>query len=1446
MVIDEGRGKSSKDIAGQKIMVNAQFYMGIDLGSVSLNIVIIDEAADIKAAIYRRTDGRPLIILRDCLEELGKDFKSLDGIVATGSGRKLVGSILGVKDVNEIVTQAKATCRFYPTARTIIEIGGQDSKLIFLDRDTRTGEPIITDHVLNDVCAAGTGSFLDLQADRLGIGIEDFGALAVCSRHPAKISGRCSVFAKSDMVHLQQEGMPKADIVAGLCYALTRNFITNLGKGKSFPRPIVFQGGVAANPGVVKAFEDLLDLGPGALIIPEHFLIMGALGSALIACTESSGETVPANHLLKSIRAALKVEQDRPRVAHLKPLIPSKSDQESVDHYYGIKPGDRLEVFLGVDVGAVSTNIVLMDAKGQVVAKQYLYTRGEPVETVRAGLEETAMRVGPGVCVCGVGVTGSGRYFVGDFVGADVVINEISAQARAVLHLDPEVDTLIEIGGQDSKYIRCEQGRVVDFEMNKVCAAGTGSFLEEQASRLKVPIRGDFSNLALASKTPADLGARCTVFMESDLIHYQQAGYKLSDLAAGLSYAIAHNYLEKVVGTKKIGRRIAFQGGVAANRSVVAAFENILGKPLTTSEHHNVTGAVGAALAARDRRPASTRFAGFYLKDRPYEVKTFECQKCPNLCRVHQIYIEGKLCSYYGSLCGRYEKVSDRALYSHLPDLFAERDTHLMEGFDEENGVGKGSGPVIGIPRTLTIYDYFPFWRAFFKTLGHPVVLSDRTNKRLVQEGFSYVPSETCYPVKTVYGHICDLMSKGAERVLLACEMDHRQPGDKGLRSFNCPYIQSMPYMVQATMGSMVRLLSPIVQRSLPGQETDRALMSLGRSLGHRSKSIRQASAAAHEAQDRFDRWRRKRGKEILASMDSDQRAIVLLGKCHNIYDEGLNLHLARKLRRTGHLTIPYDMLPIDDVQLPAHYDNVVWKNTRDLMKALLLIRGNDRLFPVVLTNFGCGPDSFFMKYMEAEIGGKPHLILEVDDHTGDAGMVTRIEAFLDTLSVPPRQPQPSPCPLNLVIKGKPRHLDPLSPNPTVMRRLEDRVIYFPYVSLAFSSVVPAALEAVGLEARVLPKPDDETEYLGRQVTSSRECHPFIVTCGEFVKMTRQPGFDPDRSAVLMQNYDGACRFSQYGIGHADLFRRMGLPQIPVIAPLTSTRFDEFSGLFGMRFTKALWQGWLASEVLERLRLHVRPYEIKPGEADMVYEAGIRDITRAVAQPDGRRWGHSPVLVALKRALKALGGVPVDRSEKRPTIGIVGEFYTVLSTWANHDLIRTLESLGAEVKIHGLTVLNCYSLFSDHYYARNRLRDRKPISALYYLARNKWIKSWTNRMEGCLDKELRPFGILDVPTIQRECKDFINYDIDPILATFTTRVRRFAAEGICGICNLFVLNCMLGNVTVPIFKNALKDCNGFPMLTAVYDGQKQTNMLTRIEAFMHQARLYQERFRERV
>ncbi|MBW2646275.1 MAG: hypothetical protein JRE23_08885, partial [Deltaproteobacteria bacterium] len=610
---------------------------------------------------------------------------------------------------------------------------------------------------------------------------------------------------------------------------------------------------------------------------------------------------------------------------------------------------------------------------------------------------------------------------------------------------------------------------------------------------------------------------------------------------------------------------------------------------------------------------------------------------------------------------------------------------------------------------------------------------------------------------------------------------------------------------------------------------------------GHVPQGIDRAIEAAFAAQDLFVKSCRKRGEEFLSGLGPQEKAIVFLGKSHNSFDPGLNLHIPRKLRTRGFTAIPYDFLPISDIELPEHYANVVWKNTQDLLRILSLIRSDRRLIPVMLANFGCGPDSFLLKYLEAEMEGIPYLVLEVDDHTGDAGIVTRIEAFLDTIDATRPSAGRKSADLNLIIKGRRGIIDTFHPEPEFMRKLEGRTLYTPYVSQAFSLIMEAALKSVGIDACVLPKPDDRSEVLGRQVTSGRECHPYIVTCGEFVKMTEVSGFDPCRAATFIPNYDGACRFSQYALGHADLMRRLGLDEVPVVGPLTSTRFDEFSRLFGLNFTMSLWKGWIAAEVLERLRFHVRPYERDKGATDQVYAKEIRSIAKVLERPSKALMHDHRLLSALQNGVEALYAVPVDRSKRRPIIGIVGEFYSVLNSWANHDLIRTYEALGAEVKIHGLTVSNCFSFFSEHYYAKYRLRKKEYATALYYLIRSRWLMAWVDRIEAHLNGDLKQFGILRSKTILQKVRPFLHYDIDPILATLTARVQNFAEGGVSGINNIFVLNCMLGNTLVPIFKQALKPYKNLPVLNAVYDGQKQTNMKTRIEAFVHQARLYQER-----
>jgi len=1404
-------------------------YMGIDIGSVSLNIAVIDPDVNLRASVYQRTKGQPLPALLDAFKDLKERFPRIAGVVATGSGRDLVADVLGVDKQNEILTQARAVSYFHPEVRTVIEIGGQDSKLIFLEPDERKGTSVIIDHALNEICAAGTGSFLDQQAYRLGISIDtEFGELALRSQRPATIAGRCSVFAKSDMVHLQQEGVPKEDIVAGLCYALARNYISNLGKGKKFRKPVAFQGGVAANKGVIRAFEDLLELERGEMIIPQHFLIMGALGSAIVAREREAGAPLDLEQAVSDLESYLVRTAAEARHGYLKRLV-YRDGATSASEDRDTCGAERLRVYLGIDVGAASTNIVILDEDTRLLRKRYLMTEGSPIESVKKGLADIASDLEGLVDVQAVGVTGSGRYFVGDFVGADAVVNEITAQARATMEIDGGVDTIFEIGGQDSKYISIKNGSVVDFEMNKVCAAGTGSFLQEQAARLDVRL-DEFGKIAFDSHTPVDLGTRCTVFMESDLIHHQQVGSPKVDLVAGLSYSIAYNFIEKVVGNKRIGDRIYFQGGVAANRSVAAAFENLLGKSITVPEDHNVTGAIGAALIARESSLATgakSKFVGFRLEDRPYEVRTFECAHCPNHCEVKRVLVGGNQESFYGGICDRYEIRRGDGAAEEVPDLFKEREELLLSYHREEPA--DADAVTIGIPRMLMFYEQFPLWATFFQELGFNVVLSDKTNRQLINKGLQMILAEMCYPVKVAYGHVQNLIEKGVDYVFMPNVIDLERVADDVDRSYNCPYIQGSPFMIGPAFEDKVKILNPTLYMAREKYNLKERLVLLGRELGGTDREAALAADAAIAAQAGFLDRCQQRGREVLAGLSRENEAVVVIGKPYNVHDIGLNLNIPKKLRRLGVLAVPFDLLPLGSVRLPSHYSNLVWKNEQNLLRAVIFARDHKSLNPVLITNYGCGPDAFFMKYLEDTMGQDPCLVLEVDEHSADVGIATRVEAFVDT-SDRPRSPAKSDEQPDLLILRPGDQTAIFRPSQKI--RELDRTIYVPYLS-GHSDAFAASLRTAGIDARVLPRPDERSDELGRRYASSKECHPYQLLTGDLVRMTELPGFDPDRAAFFTLNFDGSCRMSQYPLSFKLVLKRLGLSHIPVVAPSTSIRLDEATRLFGLDWARAIWKGWLATDILIAKLLHIRPYEVNPGETERVYEQGIEQVCSGLEKGN--------FYEAFRSAVEALDRIPTKR-ENRPVIGIVGEFYTCMNSWSNNDIVKQFESHGAEVRF-GPTTTD-FLLYFEHVYPQINWDRGKYLAALYYYFRRTWDIRWQRRIEAMLGDELFAWK---APTVEQRIEmasPYVSPEIDPTVTINISKAEGYARQGSGGIANLIVLNCVFGSLATAIYKKVQKERDGIPLLTMIYDGLKQTNEKTRVEAFVHQVRSYWERHQD--
>jgi len=1389
-------------------------HIGLDIGSVSVNTVLMKSDGEILEEHYTRIKGRPLVrtreVLLDVLSRCPSDHPI--AVSTTGIVGRLIAELLEGNFTNEVVAQAKAIDRFHPEVRTIIEIGGEDAKLIFIVPDEESDGTRIADFAMNSMCAAGTGSFIDQQASRLNLTIEEFGELALKSANPPRIAGRCSVFAKSDMIHHQQIATSDYDIVGGLCFAVARNFRSCIGRGKEFPSPISFQGGVAANPGVRHAFREVLGLEDGELIIPERFASMGAIGAVMTTIEQQAEKPFAGLADLERY-----IDEPKPRPDALEPLsdIAERCRSAVTIDWSPRALTEVVDGYLGLDVGSISTNVVVIDGNKNVIARRYLMTAGRPIEAVRQGLSEVAEEVGDRVRICGAATTGSGRYLTGGFVGADVIRNEITAQATAAMDIDPEVDTVFEIGGQDSKYISISNGAVVDFEMNKVCAAGTGSFLEEQAEKLGISIKDEFGELALSSPAPVPLGERCTVFMESDLVRQQQLGASVDELVSGLSYSIVHNYLNRVVGDRKIGKRIFLQGGTASNPGVVAAFEKVLGQEVAVPPHHDVTGAIGAAiLAMRADTGKGTKFKGFDITKRKYALSTFECQDCPNHCEIRKVTIESDKPLFYGSRCEKYDVDRADKKRAGIPDLFAWREKMLLR----DHQPGQGAKGKIGIPRLLFFYELLPLWITFFQELGYEVELSSPTNKTLIHNGVEKVVSETCFPVKVAHGHILDLIQKGVKRVFLPHIVNLWRTGleDPSAETFNCPYVQTLPYTMRAAFdfdALGVQVVSPVIHLGKEKKPMRESLKELAAQLDVPYRKMRAAFDHGRQAQHRFHSELLKKGEEVLTSLKQGERALVLTTRPYNGCDMGINLAIPQKIRNLGVLPIPLDMLPIEQVELPVDYRKMYWKAGQRFLQAAQYITKDPRLFALHITNFGCGPDSFISHFFRDIMSGKPYLQLEIDEHSADAGAITRLEAFLDSLE-------------NYRAPEKPLARR-LSLGPDQSSAL-GRKLLFPYMCDQANCLV-AAFQAYGVDAELIPESDDETLEWGKKYTTGKECYPCVLTTGDIAKMVHSPDFDPDRTAFFMPSGSGPCRFGCYHRFHRNVLDEMGFQDVPILSPHQDTSFYDDLGITGHGFDRLAWQGILAGCYLERALLQTRPYEVNAGETDTVYWECMDELCAHVRE-------KRPLLPVLERARETFQGIPVDKSERKPVMGVVGEIYVRLNRYANENMIRQIEDLGGEVR---LSPFSEWIYYLNVVYKRHARADREH-KRLLKTAIKDIVQHHDDR------RALRVMGDFfdhpPEPTVQSTLAA-----ADPYLSTYYEgeavlsigRSLEFVHEGVNGIVNLMPFTCMPGTIVHSILKMCREAHNNIPVLNLSFEGHEQTTTRTRLEAFMYQARNYQ-------
>ncbi len=974
-----------------------------DLFQSSRDGLTLVEGRPLLVTRYRRIKGSPAEATKRLLEELHHVVPAelLRGVRVTGSGARLIAEALGAPFENEFKAIARGLSSLHPEAQTIFEMGGETSKFIRLDASHAGAPGGISDYQTNGDCAAGTGSFMDQQASRLLYEIEDVGDIVLGAGKAASIAGRCSVFAKSDMIHAQQKGYEPPEVLRGLCDAVVRNFRGTIAKGKVVAPPVAFIGGVAANKGAVQALREAFGLEDGGLFVPEFHFSMGAIGAALLEA--AAGEEGP---LVAGLEPAALPAAEFP-VAEPLSMEKVLLLRDTVKPYEWPADGRPVDVFMGIDIGSVSTNFVVMDEAGEVIKEIYTTTDARPVEVVNAGLAEIRDEIGDRIVLRGVGTTGSGRELIGELTGADTVTDEITAHKTGAdfigRRIGKQVDTIFEIGGQDSKFISLQDGIVVDFAMNEACAAGTGSFLEEQAEKLGIDIKGEFARMALSSPAPIRLGERCTVFMERDVMAYQQRGARREDLVAGLAFSIAYNYLNRLVRERKIGECIFFQGGTAYNDAVAAAFSHILDKQIIVPPYNGVIGALGMALLARERiqrTGATTTFRGWDLEQVDYKVIDFVCKGCSNECDVRQFTIEGEK-TYWGDKCSdRYRKPAKVDKQPVIEDLIALREELLLEPYHEARERVGDDAPTVGIPRSMYTFERLPYWATFFAELGARPVLSPETDKTIREVGVDLSVAEPCFPIRVAHGHVDWLLREGVDHVFLPNQINEETEFPQ-FNSHACPWGQTLPFVVRAAPRieeHRDKLLSPLVRFRQSQEELARDLRETGARLGADERRVRAALDAAARAQDAFRAALLEAGERALATLDeTGELGIVLVGRPYNMYDKGVNMDIPRKLRKFyGVNVVPLDFLPIKGIDINDIVPNMYWNYGRKILQAARFVRDHPRLHLIYMTNFKCGPDSYVKHYVRAA-SGKPYLTLQFDEHQNDAGAMTRCEAYLDS-----------------------------------------------------------------------------------------------------------------------------------------------------------------------------------------------------------------------------------------------------------------------------------------------------------------------------------------------------------------------------------------------------------------------------------------------------------------
>ncbi len=1375
------------------------YSLGIDIGSVNAKLALIDDHDNILLLDYEKVISTSSSAVAFLLARLADktDLEKISAAAVSGSASAIIPKELNWCEYSSSLSIASGLLHYHPEAKTIIQIGGQSSFLVELEDGLSKPWRVSS----NPLCAAGTGMFLEQQAYRLGITMEDFSRLACEFDGVApRIAARCSVFAKTDLIHLQQKGVSLNAMLYALCGSIAR-MVASLKKG-TFQEPIYCLGGVASNAAIIKALNESISVRNGnqvSVIVPEHHLHVEALGAAFLA--RNSGKTSTVSRILGTLNSQHYLEM--PRLNGGQPVQEPWKPQEIAGPFRG---------YLGVDVGSTSTKGVIIDEKGeQVIAKSYLMTAGRPVEAVKEVFRNLLLEVGEKATIAGAGVTGSGRYLVGSFIGADLIKNEITAQTRAAAELDPDAD-IIEIGGQDSKLVVKRNGVVVDYQMNKACAAGTGSFIDELAEQMGIRVQnGEFANLAFQAHHTIDLGTRCAAFMGQAVASAQQDGVPVEVIAASLANSIAGNYLSKVVETRKLGDKVILTGAVFYNEAVVSAFKRALQDRITiVPEHKEVSGAIGVALLAKESMNGQTsKFKGFQkVIESTHNLTMFVCKRCDNNCTISRLDIPNEKPTFYGSRCDFYDSAIGQ---ERIETAFDEREKLLFDGVTDGEG-----HPSVGLPRALTMYDWAPLLVGFLNYLGAKVVLSSKTTKQINEEAVELGYTDSCFPLKLLHGHAASLTQ--TDYLLFPCAIRLGQKEGDEDQKYSCPLVQAAPYIIRQTLDLEKRLLIPTIDLSRGQEDLIKNLAEVAVRIGYSRSRGKTAAIAGLDSVTRFEEAQAARGKALLQRLhDENKFGVVIFARSYMSQDSGANLGIAEKLAQLGVVPIPLDYLPLASINVREYSDRPYWFYESKHIAGAAITAADPQLYGLILTNFGCGPNSFILNIVRDIMGEKPLGQLEIDEHAAEAGIVTRLEAFVDTITQHRRSK-------SLVMPSRSPHTRREAPTKVNSNKL----IVMPRMC-NHAVALAAAMEAFGVRAVVLPEPDERNLLYSNRLTSGKECLPYRVSLGDFLRFFYEGDsydFEPADVEGFMASAFGPCRFGKYAVEQIRILREIGF-DLPIRTTVSNNAYRDLD--LGTEFERLAWKGILAVDYMEKMVWTTRPYEKSPGTTDTLFNERLDELAKRVRN----REEFGGFLKEMTRDFRAA----IDRTvPRKPLVGINGEIYLRSNRFSNRDLVRECEKAGLEVTVSPVSE---WLKYITHRNIEDGVRDRDFRRVLLGYLRQLQLQ-WDERSTISNFKEL----ISDSEPSLKEIISLSSKHLSPkcgseAVLSIGVGIEWMKAREVSGVISVMPHGCMPGGI-VAAMSDKFSRLYEKPWINLTYDGFAETNNLVKLVNFAEVLRFCNE------